>query len=81
MGWQRKAWNDESDSSGTDVLMALPFSWLWGDPAESLDRLRAVRARMEKADKEYQERERKRKARKVRKLLKAAKTRQLKGQR
>lgn len=61
--------------------MAIPFSWLWGDPAETLDRLRSVRDRMAKADKDYQERERKRKARKIRKLVKAAKARQLKGQR
>lgn len=62
-------------------MSAVPFSWLWGDPAESLDRLRATRERMAKADKEYQERERRRKARKIRKLLKAAKNRELKGQR
>lgn len=56
-------------------MRAPPFSWLWGDPAESLDRLRVTRDRFEKADKEYRERERRRKARKIRKLLKAAKAR------
>jgi hypothetical protein len=60
--------------------MAVPFSWMWGDPAESLDRLRSVRERMAKADKEFQERERKRKARRIRELVKQAKQRQLKGQ-
>lgn len=62
-------------------MSAPPFAWLWGDPAESLDRLRVTRERFEKAGKEYRERERRRKARKIRKLLKAAKARQLKGQR
>lgn len=61
--------------------MALPFSWLWGDPADSLDRLRTTRDRIEKADKEYREREIKRRQRKIRALVKAAKARQLKGQR
>lgn len=60
--------------------MALPFSWLWGDPADSLDRLRAVRERLAKSDKEYREREIKRRQRKIRALVKAAKARQLKGQ-
>lgn len=61
-------------------MSAPPFAWMWGDPAESLDRVRSMRERMAKADKEYQERERRRKARKWRKLLKAAKGRELKGQ-
>jgi len=26
-------------------MSAPPFSWLWGDPAESLDRLRVTRER------------------------------------
>ena len=39
-----------------------PFDWLWRDPAEQLDRLRATRARMEKVDKELREQERRRKA-------------------
>jgi len=62
-------------------MSAIPFAWLWGDPAESLDRLRVTRDRFEKADKEYRERERRRKARHIRKLLKAAKNREVKGQR
>lgn len=61
-------------------MSALPFFWLWGDPAESLDRLRATRERMAQADKEFKERERRRKARRIRKLVKQAKQRELKGQ-
>ncbi len=53
----------------------LPFSWLWDDPAETLDRLRATRARLEKVDKEMRERERRIKARRIRKLVKQAKAR------
>lgn len=61
-------------------MSAVPFAWMWQDPAETLDRLRVVRARMEKADKDLREQERRRKARRIRKLLKAAKNRGLKGQ-
>ena len=62
-------------------MSTLPFSWLWGDPAESLDRKRATVERLEKIDKAWREQERRRKARKIRKLLKQAKARELKGQR
>ena len=62
-------------------MAAVPFSWLWGDPAETLDRLRATRARLEKEEKEFKERERKRKARRIRQLVKQSRGRQLKGQR
>jgi hypothetical protein len=61
-------------------MSVVPFSWLWQDPAETLDRLRVVRARLEKADKALREQDRRRKARRIRKLVKAAKARQLKGQ-
>lgn len=61
-------------------MSAVPFAWLWHDPAETLDRLRVVRARLEKADQALREQERRRKARRIRKLVKAAKARQLKGQ-
>lgn len=61
-------------------MAALPFSWLWGDPAESLDRLRATRAAVEKSDKAAREIERRKKARRIRKLVKLAKARMLKGQ-
>lgn len=58
----------------------VPFSWMWGDPAENVDRLREMKQRMEKAEKEIKARDRIKKARKWRKLLKQAKARQLKGQ-
>jgi hypothetical protein len=57
--------------------MALPFSWMYQDPAIVVDRMRELLDR----DKEFNERERKRKARRIRKLVKMAKARQLKGQR
>lgn len=61
-------------------MSAPPFAWLWCDPAETLDRLRATRERFEKADKVARELDRRRKARRIRKLVKLAKARQLKGQ-
>jgi hypothetical protein len=57
--------------------MALPFSWMYGDPSEVIDRLDHLR----QLDKEFKERERKRKARRIRELTRQAKARQLKGQR
>lgn len=57
--------------------MALPFAWMYQDPAIVVDRMRELLER----DKEFKERERKRKARRIRKLVKMAKARQLKGQR
>lgn len=68
-----------SSENGTG-MSAPPFAWLWGDPADTLGRLRVTRERMEKADKAMREQERRRKARKIRKLLKAAKSRKMKGQ-
>lgn len=62
-------------------MSGVPFSWLWGDPAENLDRLRAVRSRMEKEDAEFQKRERKRKKKRIKELTRQAMNRQLKGQR
>jgi len=53
---------------------------MWQDPAESLDRLRAMKARMEKEEQAFKERERKRKARRIRQVVKQAMSRQLKGQ-
>jgi hypothetical protein len=61
-------------------MSSVPFSWMWRDPAEVLDRLRPMRARMAVAEKELKERERRRKARRIRKLVKLAKARMLKGQ-
>ena len=58
----------------------VPFSWMWGDPAEVMDRLRPMKQRLEVAEKEQKERDRRRKARRIRKLVKAAKARELMGQ-
>lgn len=59
-----------------DVL----FSWMYGDPAEHLDRLREMKTKVEKAQKQQNERTRKRKARRIKQLLKAALNRKSKGQ-
>lgn len=61
-------------------MASVPFSWMWGDPAENVDRIRDMRERMAKAEKEQKERDRIRKRRKIRKLVKQAMARQLKGQ-
>lgn len=61
-------------------MSGLLFAWMWRDPAESVDRLREMRARMDRAEKELRERELRHKRRRVRKLLKMAKARELKGQ-
>lgn len=55
-------------------------SRFWGDPANCVDELRILRARLEQAEKEQKERARRRKARRIRKLTKQAMNRQLKGQ-
>lgn len=55
-------------------------SWLWGDPAETLDRKRAIQARADEAERIKKERLRIKKARRIKQLLKKAKNRQLKGQ-
>jgi len=61
-------------------MSAPPFTWMWSDPAEHMDRLRALKERLAKEEVEFKERERRRKARRIRKLVKAAKNRELKGQ-
>lgn len=61
-------------------MSVVPFSWMWGDPAESVDRLRGMQERMAKAEQDMKERERRRKARRIRKLVKAAKAGKGKGQ-
>lgn len=61
-------------------MSAAPFSWMWKDPAEVMDRLRPMKERMAAAEKEIKERDRIRKARRIRKLVKAAKARELRGQ-
>jgi hypothetical protein len=61
-------------------MNAVPFSWMWGDPAEVLDRLRLMKARMAVAETEMKERDLRNKKRRIRKLVKLAKARMLKGQ-
>ncbi len=59
--------------------MATPlFSWMFGDPAESIDRLRDMRSEMERTEKQIKERQRIKKARRIRKLVKLAKAGKLK---
>ena len=57
--------------------MALPFSWMYGDPAIVVERLEQMREQ----EREFKERERRHKARRIRKLVKLALVRKLKGQR
>ncbi len=58
---------------------AVPFSWAWGDPALTVDRIRSMRARMAEEEKRLKEVERRRKARRIRKLTKLAMAGKLKG--
>lgn len=60
-------------------MSKVPFSWMYGDPAESLDRIREMRKDMEQAEKQIKERERIKKSRRIRKLVKLAKAGKLKG--
>lgn len=57
----------------------LPFSWMWRDPAETIDAMRKFRADMAAEEKRLKEQERKRKARRIRKLTKLAMAGKLKG--
>lgn len=57
----------------------LPFSWMWQDPALTVDQMRSLRARMDEEEKRIREQDRRRKARKIRKLTKLAKAGKLKG--
>ncbi|MRR37875.1 hypothetical protein EG829_25150 [bacterium] len=61
-------------------MSSLPFSWMWKDPAETVDRIRTMRADMEREEKRLNEQETRRKARRIRKLTKLAKAGKLKGQ-
>ena len=61
-------------------MASLPFSWMWGDPSEVIDRLRPMQQRMATAEKEMKERDLRNKKRRIRKLVKQAKARLLKGQ-
>lgn len=58
----------------------LPFSWMWQDPAQTVDQMRALRARLADEEKRLKEQERRRKARRIRKLTKLAKAGMLKGE-
>lgn len=58
--------------------MALPFSWMWRDPAEVVERVEEEIAPLLKRG---EERELRNKRRRIRRLVKTAKARQLKGQR
>lgn len=58
---------------------AVPFSWAWGDPANTVDRIREMRARMAEEEKRLKEVARRRKARRIRKLTKLAMAGGLKG--
>lgn len=57
----------------------LPFNWMWGDPAENIDRLRPIRAQLEAEEKRQKEQQRRKKSRRIRKLTKLAKAGKLKG--
>lgn len=59
-------------------MSSVPFSWMWRDPAEVLDRLRPMRARMAVAEKELKSASVAAR-RRIRKLVKLAKARMLKG--
>lgn len=60
-------------------MASVPFSWMWRDPAQTIDQLRQMRSRMEAEEKRLKEVERRRKARRIRKLVRAAMAGQLKG--
>jgi len=60
-------------------MSAVPFSWMYQDPALITDRLRDMRLRMAAEDLRLREQARRRKARHIRKLTKLAKAGVLKG--
>lgn len=59
--------------------MTLPFSWMWKDPALTIDQIRNLRARMDAEEKRLKDVERKRKARRIRQLTRLAMAGALKG--
>lgn len=67
------------NSGEGEEMSAVPFSWMYQDPALIADRLRGVRVRMEAEDLRLKELDRRRKARRIRKLTKLAKAGALKG--
>ena len=60
-------------------MSKMPFSWMYGDPAEFMDRMREMRKDMEQAEKQIKERARIKKSRRIRKLVKLAMAGKLKG--
>ena len=54
-------------------MAALPFSWMWKDPALITDQISGMRERMAAEEKRLKEQDRRRKARKIRQLTKLAK--------
>lgn len=60
-------------------MSKVPFSWMYGDPAESLDRIREIRKDIERTEKLIKERTRIKKSRRIRKLVKLAKAGKPKG--
>lgn len=62
-------------------MTSVPFSWMYKDTAEVVDRLRAMRSQMDQEEKRLRERDRRRKARRIRKLTRQAMAGMLKGKR
>ena len=60
-------------------MASVPFSWMWKDPALTIDQLRSMNERMADEEKRLKEQDRRRKARRIRKLTKLAKAGALKG--
>ena len=60
-------------------MTAVPFSWMYQDPALITDRLRTMRMQMEAEEKRLKDVARRRKARRIRKLTKLAMAGKLKG--
>lgn len=60
-------------------MSAVPFSWMYQDPALITDRLRSMRERMASEELRLKEQARRRKARRIRQLTKLAKAGLLKG--
>jgi hypothetical protein len=60
-------------------MASVPFSWMWKDPALTIDQLRSMSSRMAAEEQRLKEQDRRRKARRIRKLTKLAKAGMLKG--
>jgi hypothetical protein len=59
-------------------MAAVPFSWMWKDPALIADQIIDLRERMAAEEKRLREQDRRRKARRIRKLTRLAKAGKLK---